>query len=202
MGFTVEELKANMAFGGARPNKFNVLCTNRVDGSGDIKFQFSCKASSLPASEIGVIDVYYKGRAVKFMGDRPPFPNWTVTVYNDEDFLVRNAFERWLSAMNAHVGNVMSAPITPNPYSYKADAVVTHESTGSPNLVGSSVPIKQVKIVGMLPVRVGEIVLDWETTNTIETFEVEFAYDYWIDMPSISNAGALLTTDQPSNPAI
>ncbi len=175
MGFNLEEMKANLSFGGARANKFNVIANNKVDPSGDVKFNYTCKGASLPAAALGSIDLYYKGRPVKLLGDRPPFDNWIVTVYNDEDFLVRNAFMRWNSAMNAHQGNIMSGIVTVNPYSYKSDQIVTQESMGAP------VPISRQKMVGAFPVRVGEIMLDWETTNAVEVFEVEFAYDYWVD---------------------
>lgn len=191
MTFSVETLKGQLSGGGARANKFEVVLSNKVDSDADEKFRFTCKAASLPVSEIGAIDVYYKGRAVKFIGDRPPFPNWTVTVYNDNDFLVRNAFERWMSAMNQHVGNVMDTAqnITVDPNSYKSDANVKQFSMDDAT---SETGIKLYKMIGMFPVRLGEIALDWETTNAIETFEVEFAYDYW------TSEG---TTDDPSTAA-
>ncbi len=173
MSFDLDTLKAQMQFGGARANKFEVIVANKVDISADEKFTFMCKGASLPVAELGSVDLFYKGRAIKVIGDRPPFPNWVVTVYNDEDFKVRNAFERWNSAMNAHRGNVMVAPISTAIRSYKSDALVKHFSMG-----GETV-IKTVELIGMFPVRIGEIALDWETTNQIETFEVEFAYDYW-----------------------
>ena len=51
---------------------------------------------NLPASNINVIDVPFRGRNLKIAGDRT-FDVWTITVINDTDFLIRNAFERWMN---------------------------------------------------------------------------------------------------------
>ncbi len=175
MGFNLEEMKSNLNFGGARPSKFDVQVTNKIDISGDYKFKFTCKAASLPVSEIGSIDVFYKGRPVSIAGDRPPFPEWVVTVHNDEDFLVKNAFERWLSGINQHQGNITGRGVTSNPNSYKSDALVHHYAKDN-----EIVPIKTARFIGLYPVRVGEIALDWDSQNQIEVFEVAFKYDYWV----------------------
>jgi len=175
MTYNLEAFKANATtFGGARANKFNVIVNNKIDPSGDDKFNWSCKGAELPEAPLGQVPLFFKGRPIQLIGDRPAFPNWVVSVYNDEDFVVKNAFERWNSAMNSHQGNVMSGIVTPNPYSYKSDAIITHTS------MLNDIPLKKVKIVGMFPVRVGQVTLDWETTNQVEIFEVEFAYDYWV----------------------
>src|SRR5690606_30707919 len=174
MGFGVNEIKSNFTFGGARPTMFDALVINKVDFSGDNKFRFTCKAASLPESQVTPIDMFYKGRVIGLAGDRPAFPEWTVTVYNDEDFLVRNAFERWLSAINEHEGNIHSRGVSSSPESYKSDALVNQYSKSNEN-----VPIKTVRFVGLWPTRLGEIILDWENANQVETFEVAFKFDYW-----------------------
>ncbi len=174
MSFNLEEFKAWLRTGGVSPNKFSVQVTNKVDITGDPKFVFTCKGASLPMSQVDAISVFYKGRDIKVHGDRPPFPNWTVTVYNDEDFLVRNGFEKWLSARNEHQANIMARGVGPELITYKSDALVRQFSKGN-----DIIPIKTYAMIGLFPVRCGEIVLDWENQNQIEVFEVEFAYDYW-----------------------
>jgi hypothetical protein len=32
-----------------------------------------------------------------------------VSVINDEDFVIRNAFERWMNGINSHAGNLRNA---------------------------------------------------------------------------------------------
>jgi hypothetical protein len=48
------------------------------------------KSAQLPESTIGVVPVFYFGRELKYAGNRT-FPDWTVTVINDEDFSIREA---------------------------------------------------------------------------------------------------------------
>lgn len=174
MGNNLEEIKAMLNLGGARPTQFDVQVNNKIDFSGDLKFKFTCRAASLPASEITPIDVFYKGRPIGVAGDRPAFPEWTVTVYNDEDFIVRNAFERWHSAINEMQANIHSRGVNSNPSTYKSDALVNQYSKSN-----DVVPIKVVRFVGLWPTRIGDITLDWESQNQIEVFEVAFKYDYW-----------------------
>jgi hypothetical protein len=47
------------------------------------------------------VPVQYFGRELKFAGNRT-FSDWTITVINDEDFTVRNAFERWMNGLNSY----------------------------------------------------------------------------------------------------
>jgi hypothetical protein len=94
----IADFKAQMTGGGARPNQFRVeliFPSYVVAGIlASAQAQFLCKAAQLPASTIENIPVQYRGRAVNFAGERT-FAPWTVTVYNDTNFNVRNAMERW-----------------------------------------------------------------------------------------------------------
>ena len=58
-----------------------------------------CKSAALPASNLGVIEVPYRGRTVKIAGDRT-FDTWTATFINDRNFLIRSAMEKWLSLIH------------------------------------------------------------------------------------------------------
>ena len=93
----ISDFKSKLIGGGARPNLFEVELTTLPDGvqgwSAD-SFQFLCKAAALPAQNIASIDVPFRGRIFKVAGDRT-IDTWTVTVINDEDFVLRNAFENW-----------------------------------------------------------------------------------------------------------
>ena len=107
MAFNINEIKSQLTFGGAKASLFQVAITNPIDGAGDLKTPFMVQAAQIPAAELGVIEVPYFGRKVKIAGDRT-FAEWTVTVINDEDFLIRNAMESWMAAINSHEGNVTS----------------------------------------------------------------------------------------------
>jgi len=148
---------------------FQVAITNPINGAGDLKTPFMVQAAQIPEATLSVIEVPYFGRKVKIAGDRT-FAEWTVTVINDEDFLIRNAMEEWMASMNAHEGNVTLNSASPS--DYKAQAQITQYSkTGA--------PLRTYNFNGLFPTTVGAITTDWGTTDQIQTFEVTFAYDWW-----------------------
>jgi len=173
MAFSVDTFRSEMSGGGARPSLFDIVLTAPAwVGFPSSQFPFKAKASSIPASTIEAKEVAYFGHMVKFAGDRT-FDDWTVTVYNDEDFAIRDAFERWLDGMDRHSqdGSVRGAAGT-NPGSYVGNAVV--RQYGKEGSV-----IKEYDFVNLWPSSVAEIAVDWDTTNEIETFDVTFKYDYY-----------------------
>ena len=109
MAFNVAEFRANMVGDGARPNLFAVSLTfpSLVNGAvvAGQKTTFMAKAAQLPGSTIGSVTVPYFGRELKFAGNRT-FADWTISIINDEDFLIRNAIEEWMNAINSHASNV------------------------------------------------------------------------------------------------
>ncbi len=170
MAFNINEIRSQLALGGARPALFQVIMNNPANSGGDAKVPFMVRAAQLPASTVGTIEVPYFGRKIKIAGDRT-FAEWTVTVVNDEDFLIRNAMEEWMQNINTHLGNVRKfAAASPSLYKENAN-VVQFSKTG--------IPIRQYTFHGMWPIEVSTIDLDWNTTDTIEEFTVTFPYDWW-----------------------
>jgi hypothetical protein len=170
--FNINDFKSRgLTKGGARPSLFDVVITTPFGAeSGALeKFRFTCRASEIPAATIGSVDVPYFGRKIKLAGDRE-FADWPVTVMNDEDYLVRNMFEDWSNRMNQLVGNIKIDGALGN--SYKTTALVSHFSK-------DGAQIRSYEFVGIFPISVGVMGLDWDNTNSIQTFDVSFAYDYW-----------------------
>ena len=176
----ITAFKSALLGGGARPNLFEVELTTLPEGitgwSAD-NFRYMCKAASLPASNIAAIDVPFRGRTFKVAGDRT-IDNWTVTVINDEDFGIRNAFEEWTQGI-ARLENNMGAT---SPESYMSNAKVFQLGRGSK--IGkesktsdgdSRSVLKVYQFVSIWPVTVGDIALSYESGDTIEEFDVEFA---------------------------
>lgn len=207
MPFGIQQFKSNgMNLNGARPSLFEVIIPNfpLLPTSGTAsgissgpnlveKVALMAKAASLPGSVVESIDIGYFGRKIKLAGDRV-FPNWSINVYNDEDFRVRNVFEDWHELLNSRQPNLLSRA-TPasgasagatDPNNYKRDITVIQYSKAGPEK-------KIYTLIGAFPVTVAPIQLDWDATNQVETFEVEFAYDYW--EPVEGNNG---TTDGPT----
>jgi hypothetical protein len=106
MSLRVDDFKAKLKGGGARPNLFRAIVNFPGYAGGDVELtSFMCKAAQLPASIMNVIEVPFRGRQLKLAGDRT-FEPWEITILNDTDFTVRNAMERWMNGMNAHSENV------------------------------------------------------------------------------------------------
>jgi hypothetical protein len=173
MAFNVAEFRANMIGDGARPNLFEVSLpfpAFSAPGTAQAKTTFMCKTAQLPCSTLGVVPVQYFGRELKFVGNRT-FADWTITVINDEDFVIRNAFERWMAGLNSHSTNLRNGTAE-SAASYGVDAVVRqYGKTGN--------EIKSYKFIGMFPTDVSQIDVDWGSNDTIEEFTVTMAYQYW-----------------------
>jgi hypothetical protein len=172
MAFNINQFKSRgLTKGGARPSLFQVQINPNIgeDPVAIEKFTFTCRASEVPASTVESIDVPYFGRKIKLAGDRS-FADWSVSVMNDEDYIVRNMFEDWSNKINQLAGN--RKLLSNNSYKF-SDALVTQFSKD-----GS--PIRAYNFVGIFPVQVSNMALDWDSTNTIQTFDVTFAYDYWV----------------------
>ena len=168
MSLRVDDLKAKLTGGGARPNLFKATINfpNYAGGNSELT-SFLCKAAQLPSSVIGQIDVPFRGRQLKVAGDRT-FENWTVTVINEDAFEVRNSFERWANGINEHRNGTGIL----NPADYQADLTIEQ-------LNRQNETIKEIILRGAFPVNVAGIDLSYDTTDTIEEYTVEFAYQYW-----------------------
>lgn len=165
MAFNINEMRSQLVYGGARQNLFQVRISNPANNAGDLKTPFMVQTAQIPESQLGVIPVFYFGRQMKLAGDRV-FGDWTVTVLNDEDFLIRNAMEEWSNKINRLEANVRDIG------RYKSNAtVIQYSKDGS--------PIREYRFDGIFPSVISPIDLDWGTTDQIESFQVTFSYDYW-----------------------
>lgn len=163
MAFNVTDfITQGVDLDGARPNLFNISIPVF-----DQKLTFTARAAQLPGSTIGVIEQPYFGRQLKYAGNRT-FPEWTVTVVNDEDFVIRSQLEEWMRAMNGHETNL--AETYHDAYAFDAD-VIQFAKNGD--------EIKRYTFKYMWPSDIAAIDLDWGTNDTIEEYQVTFVYNYW-----------------------
>lgn len=147
----------------ARPNLFQV----EIPYLGD-SFNVKCKAATMPPGNVESIDVGYMNRKIKVAGDRT-FEDWTVTIYGDDAHETRQQILDW-QAMAHSQGNEITGD---TPADYKKTGVIRQISRNGKTIT------KEHTVVGIWPKIVGEIALDWDTNNEIETFEVTFALDWW-----------------------
>ena len=90
---------------GVRPNMFQVDISFPDNVEADTQLvSYMCKSAVLPAANIGVIEVPFRGRTVKIAGDRT-FDNWSATFINDKEMKSRSYFEQWLNQINTHKAN-------------------------------------------------------------------------------------------------
>jgi hypothetical protein len=170
MAFNINEIKSQLTFGGAKASLFQVAITNPINGVADLKTPFMVQAAQIPEATMGVIEIPYFGRKVKVAGDRT-FAEWTVTIINDEDFLIRNAMEQWMASINSHESNTTQLG-TSSASEYKAQAQITqYGKTGD--------ALRTYNFNGLFPTTIGAITMDWGSNDAIETFEVTFQYDWW-----------------------
>lgn len=164
----VDDFKAKLIGGGARANLFQVTCNFPGFAQGDVELtSFMIKGAQLPASIIAPIEVPFRGRKIQFAGDRS-FEPWTITVINDTNFAVRNAFERWMNGINEHQNNTGLS----NPLDYQADMLVEQ-------LDKAGQVVKGYNFRGTFPTNISAIDLNYDTENTIEEFTVELQVQYW-----------------------
>ena len=197
---TLSQFKSKLAGGGARPNLFEISIPtfptaiaeawSPGDDNENGMFKFLAKGTALPASNLGNIEIPFRGRTLKVAGDRT-FDDWTVTIINDEDFKLRTAFERWSNV----ISRLDDATGVTNPSSYMTDGFVQQlgrgptANTGS-NDGGESSVLRTYKFFDVFPVTVAEIALSYDTTDTLEEFDVTFRYQYFTIGNSTQSSGS------------
>ena len=173
---TISQFKSALIGGGARPNLFEVELTTLPGGiswNAD-NFRFMCKSAALPAQNIASIDVPFRGRIFKVAGDRT-IDTWTVTIINDEGFILRNAFEEWselIAKLDTNIGAT-------DPSAYMVNAKVYQLGRGSVassqnNQGTANAVLKEYEFIDIFPTSVSQIDLSYDSSDTIEEFTVEF----------------------------
>ena len=166
----INDFKAKLAGGGARSNQFKVTMPfpGYAQVGGEIEdLAFLCRSTTIPAMNVGVVNVPFRGRQIKIAGDRT-FDEWSITVLNDTNFKLRNAFERWQNGIN----NMTDNEGLTNPVDYQVDAFVDH-------LDRNGNTIKSYTLRGLYPIQIAAIDLNFDEATAIEEFSVTFAYQYF-----------------------
>jgi hypothetical protein len=209
MAFNVNDFKSNgLVDQGARPALFGVRIPALpvdVDDRAIQQLEFMVTAASLPPFMIDPIEVPYFGRRIKVPGERT-FQNWQTTIYNDEDFSLRNMFESWSNKMNSLVSNRYISSQN-DLQDYKVNGMLVFQygkaGPGPGSAIGASGDtgiIRGYEFHGVWPSQVDAIQLDWGRTNQIETFDVTFCLDYF--HPALEYSGLTYKFDQDGVSAV
>ena len=187
---TIDDFKANVTADFARPNLFQVdlnFPSGIINNSSLVNLgKFTVRAANLPSSQIGVIEVPFRGRVLKIAGDRT-FEPWTITIQNDSNFALRSAFELWASSIQAYNENFTSAAglgDADDATGYFADMVV-HQLARDVKDGEKPKVLKSYKFYNVFPSNIAAIDLDFGNNDAIEEFTVELQTQYWTPL----NAG-------------
>ena len=167
----IDDFKANLIGGGARANQFRVTITpppGIAIGLDVRRASFLVTASNLPGSTLGEIAVPFRGRNIYVAGDRPAPDAWTTTFYNDTDFMIRNAMERWHNGINDFANNTGVV----NSADFQTDLFVEQ-------LDRDETILKTYIFRSAFPLTVGTIELSTAEATEIETFEVTWRYQHF-----------------------
>ena len=188
---TIDDFKANVASDFARPNLFQVdlaFPSGIINNASLVNLgKFTVRAANLPSSQIGVIEVPFRGRVLKIAGDRT-FEPWTITIQNDSGFALRNAFELWTSAIQAYNENFTSAAglgDADDSSGYFADMSV-HQLARDIKDGEKPKVLKSYKFYNVFPSNIAAIDLDYGNNDAIEEFTVELQTQYWTPLSPTS----------------
>ena len=134
-----------------------------------------CKSAALPGSNLGVIEVPFRGRTVKIAGDRT-FDTWTTTFFNDKDFKLRAFFEQWANSINTHEANTAPLFAPNNSDGYMADLGVKQLEKDASE---EGAILRAYTLKYCFPTNVSQIDVAYDSNDQIEEFTVEWQYSYF-----------------------
>ena len=167
----IDDFKANLLGGGARTNQFRVTIVPPAGiaiGLDVRRTSFLCSATQLPQTELGVVELKYRGRTINIAGDRAAAGTWTTTFYNDTDFMIRNALERWNNGIN----DFADATGVNSMSDYETDLTVEQ-------LDRDDTVLKSYIFRNAYPLTIAAIELTNDEATAIETFEVSWRYQHF-----------------------
>ena len=185
--FNVERFKSALTNGGARPNQFAVqLSFPTYVASQSLavaRAPFLVSVAELPGQTVNPAIVQYRGREVKFVGDRVYAP-WTITVLNDAEMSIRTAMEQWMNGMENYADKFGRL----QPSEYQRDMQVFQ-------LDRNGNALKSYNIVNGFPVDLSPVALDFGANDQISSFTVTFQYQHFTTsnnpLGSIVNFGGI-----------
>ena len=185
--FNVERFKSALTNGGARPNQFAVQLSFPTYVTGAAlavaRAPFLVSVAELPGQTVNPAIVQYRGREVKFVGDRVYAP-WTITVLNDAEMSIRTAMEQWMNGMEDYANKFGRL----QPSEYQRDAQVFQ-------LDRNGNALKSYNIINAFPVDLSPVALDFGANDQISSFTVTFQYQHFTTsnnpLGSIVNFGGI-----------
>jgi hypothetical protein len=166
MTIDISSFRNALGAGGARPNQFLVTLTfpPLVGAGNSASTSLTVTSAALPASNVNPTILQYRGREVKFAGERT-FDPWTCSIVNDTNMTLRTLMERWSNLLNDRTNN--GGQTTPT--SYMADLMVQQ-------LDRNDTVLRTYNIYDAFPITVSEVGLSYGSNDVISEFTVTFQY--------------------------
>ncbi len=159
----INRFKQQLANGGARPNQFRVNITFPTEAPSGDK-QLLVTGAALPASTVNPVITQYRGREIKFAGERI-FDPWTITIVNDNEMSLRSSFEKWMELINEKESNEGKIAWS----EYQKEIVIEHLDRNDD--VTNKINLKEA-----FPINMSEIALAYAQNDIIEEYTVTFQY--------------------------
>ena len=186
---SIENFKSALANGGVRPTMFEVTITfpeviNKIVGTAAEKTTFLVKASQMPGSTIGVVEVPFRGRKLKVSGDRT-FADWETTIINDGSFELRKAMEKWSEYIQNHNYALGARPLDKGDATADRSRGVGNDNSGYfgtanvRQLDRQGNQLRMYQFNGIWPSVIEPISLNFGDVDTIEEYNVTFCVQYW-----------------------
>lgn len=170
----ITQFKTALADGGARPNQFQLNIPfpgETKDGNPSQTELLLVSGAALPASTVNPVITQYRGREVKFAGERI-FDPWTITIINDAKQSLRAPFESWMELMNNKDDNGGTLAWE----GYQTDLTVEHLDRNDNVINKGTYTLKDA-----FPINMSEIALQYAQNDIIEEFTVTFQYQTYMN---------------------
>ncbi len=158
-----------------RPNRFLVVVYPPTDllatsMTADV-LQFYAQSAVIPDRTFGEIDFKYYGMTLKLAGNET-LSDLTITFINNEEWSVRDFFESWANAIHSRFDSTKSYMNE----LFNGSSIFVHQLDGYGNTIAS------YQFRNIFPKVVSEMELNMETTDSISTFQVTFAYSHFLNI--------------------
>jgi hypothetical protein len=184
--FNVERFKSALTNGGVRPNQFAVQIsfpTYVAEAAQAVASSpFLINIAELPGQVVNPAVVLYRGREVKFAGDRIYAP-WATTILNDSNFSLRNGIEQWMQGMEEYQTKIGRL----NPAAYQRNIDVFQLDRNG-NI------LKSYTLLDAFPVDLSPVALDFGANDQISTFTCTWQYQSFTTSGASGSLGNILGT--------
>lgn len=176
---SVANLKSTLG-PGARASKYKILLSFPTGGGASAqdsqKVDLLCKSASFPSVTVGRIEVWTQGRKQIIPGETEFDNSWTLTFYQEQGHDLRSRFLDWMKNMDDWFKNKHTC----TPQDWMVDASIVQMGCGDNNSYqDNAAGTATYKFYDLFPTEVTAVDVDDERINTLQEFQVTFAYTSW-----------------------